>query len=136
MLCRRNATIGLKKKKEDRICVLIDEPQNSLKRDAIESLLKSGAMDSIGPSRRGMLMVLAQAMAHGKKTRSDSDRGQGSIFDLLMEAEPADDKAGKNGKFRFNLKASNGQVILSSEAYDSRKGAESGLLKFHPRTVW
>lgn len=36
-------------------------------------------------------------------------------------------KAGKNGKFRFNLKASNGQVILSSEAYDSRKGAEGGI---------
>lgn len=36
-------------------------------------------------------------------------------------------KAGKNGKFRFNLKASNGQVILSSEAYDSRKGAEAGI---------
>ena len=36
-------------------------------------------------------------------------------------------KAGKNGKFRFNLKASNGQIILSSEAYDSRKGAESGI---------
>jgi len=65
---------------------------------AIESLIKSGALDSIGPSRRGMLMVMPQAMAHGKKTRSDSDRGQGSIFDLLMEAEPADDKAGKDGK--------------------------------------
>lgn len=34
---------------------------------------------------------------------------------------------GKNGKFRFNLKASNGQIILTSEAYDSRKGAESGI---------
>lgn len=36
-------------------------------------------------------------------------------------------KAGKNGKFRFNLKASNGQIILSSESYDSRKGAEGGI---------
>lgn len=36
-------------------------------------------------------------------------------------------KAGKNGKFRFNLKASNGQIILSSEAYDSRKSAEGGI---------
>lgn len=34
---------------------------------------------------------------------------------------------GKNGKFRFNLKASNGQIILTSEAYDSRKGAEGGI---------
>ena len=43
---------------------------------AIEGLLKSGAMDSIGPSRRGMLLVLPQAMAHGKKVRSDADRGK------------------------------------------------------------
>ncbi len=36
-------------------------------------------------------------------------------------------KAGKTGKFRFNLKASNGQVILTSEAYDTRKAAEGGI---------
>lgn len=36
-------------------------------------------------------------------------------------------KAGKTGKFRFNLKATNGQIILTSEAYDSRKGAEGGI---------
>ena len=50
---------------------------------AIESLVKSGALDSIGPSRRGMLLVLPQAMAYGKKVRADADKGQGSIFDLL-----------------------------------------------------
>ncbi|MCV5334869.1 YegP family protein, partial [Escherichia coli] len=33
----------------------------------------------------------------------------------------------KNGKVHFNLKASNGQVILSSETYDSRKSAENGI---------
>ena len=37
-------------------------------------------------------------------------------------------KTGKTGKFTFNLKASNGQVILSSESYDSRKGAEGGII--------
>ena len=36
-------------------------------------------------------------------------------------------KTGKTGKFSFNLKASNGQVILTSESYDSRKGAEGGI---------
>jgi len=36
-------------------------------------------------------------------------------------------KTGKSGKFSFNLKASNGQVILSSESYDSRKAAEGGI---------
>ncbi len=52
---------------------------------AIESLVKSGALDSVGPSRRGMLMALPQAMSHGKKIRSDADKGQGSIFDLMNQ---------------------------------------------------
>ncbi len=61
---------------------------------AIESLIKSGAMDSIGPSRRGMLMVMPQAMAHGKKVRADADRGQASIFDLLLEPATAPQTGG------------------------------------------
>lgn len=36
-------------------------------------------------------------------------------------------KTGKNGKVHFNLKASNGQVILTSEKYDSRGGCEKGI---------
>jgi uncharacterized protein YegP (UPF0339 family) len=35
--------------------------------------------------------------------------------------------ASANGKFYFNLKASNGQIILSSEMYDSRANAENGI---------
>ncbi len=64
---------------------------------AIESLIKSGAMDSIGPSRRGMLLVMQQAMAYGKKTRADADKGQGSIFDLMGDTEPDPVRAGGNG---------------------------------------
>ncbi|MGI8409145.1 MAG: YegP family protein [Pyrinomonadaceae bacterium] len=36
-------------------------------------------------------------------------------------------KTAKNGKFHFNLKASNGQVLLSSEMYETRRAAESGV---------
>jgi uncharacterized protein YegP (UPF0339 family) len=36
-------------------------------------------------------------------------------------------KAGRTGKFRFNLKASNGQVILTSQAYDTRGAATKGI---------
>jgi uncharacterized protein len=31
------------------------------------------------------------------------------------------------GKFKFNLKSSNGQVILTSELYDAKKSAEKGI---------
>ena len=36
-------------------------------------------------------------------------------------------KTAKNGKVFFSLKASNGQIILSSEMYESRKAAETGI---------
>lgn len=36
-------------------------------------------------------------------------------------------KMAKNGKFHFNLKAGNGQIILSSEMYESKKSAENGI---------
>lgn len=36
-------------------------------------------------------------------------------------------KTGKDGKTHFNLKASNGQIILTSEKYESRKACENGI---------
>lgn len=36
-------------------------------------------------------------------------------------------KTAANGKFHFNLKAGNGQIILSSEMYESKSAAENGI---------
>ena len=36
-------------------------------------------------------------------------------------------KKDKAGRLRFNLKASNGQVILSSEAYNSKSACDNGI---------
>ena len=36
-------------------------------------------------------------------------------------------KKGSTGKFRFNLGAPNGQVIASSEAYESKASAINGI---------
>ena len=36
-------------------------------------------------------------------------------------------KVAKNGKFHFNLLAGNGQIILSSEMYESKPAAENGI---------
>ena len=33
----------------------------------------------------------------------------------------------KNGKFLFNLKAGNGQIILSSQMYEAKTGATQGV---------
>ena len=36
-------------------------------------------------------------------------------------------KKGRSGKFSFNLKAVNGQVILTSQAYKTKAGAKNGI---------
>ena len=54
---------------------------------AIECLVKCGALDSTGGSRKGMLEVLSPAQASASKSQEDARRGQGSIFDL--GGEPA-----------------------------------------------
>jgi DNA polymerase-3 subunit alpha len=57
------------------------DPQVANKR-ALESLVKCGALDSTGGSRRGMLEVLESALAWGVRHSADRIAGQGSIFDL------------------------------------------------------
>ncbi len=56
---------------------------------AIECLVKCGALDSTGDTRRGILEVLGAAQGAGQKAQEDSRRGQGSIFDLGGGAEDA-----------------------------------------------
>jgi len=36
-------------------------------------------------------------------------------------------KKASNGQFHFNLKASNGEIILTSEMYEAKASAESGI---------
>jgi uncharacterized protein len=36
-------------------------------------------------------------------------------------------KTGANGDFYFNLKASNGQIILASQGYSSKSACENGI---------
>jgi DNA polymerase-3 subunit alpha len=54
---------------------------------AVECLVKCGALDSTGASRKGMLEALPAAIAFGQKAQEDSRLGQSSIFDLGGGAE-------------------------------------------------
>lgn len=59
-----------------------------LNRRVIESLIKSGAMDSLG--RRAQLMaVLDKAMEEAQKAARDREAGQHGLFGLFDEATPA-----------------------------------------------
>jgi DNA polymerase-3 subunit alpha len=59
-----------------------------LNRRVLESLIKSGAMDSLG--RRSQLMaVLDKAMEEAQKAARDRDAGQHGLFGIFEEASPA-----------------------------------------------
>jgi DNA polymerase-3 subunit alpha len=56
---------------------------------AIESLVKCGALDSLGATRTGLMEVLAQAQAAGQIAQQDALMGQSSFFDLDDSGEDA-----------------------------------------------
>jgi DNA polymerase-3 subunit alpha len=58
----------------------------AVNKKTVECLAKSGAFDSLGATRTGMLEVMPQAQGAGVKAQQDAQLGQGSIFD---EPEPA-----------------------------------------------
>jgi DNA polymerase-3 subunit alpha len=55
------------------------DPQVVNKR-ALESLVKCGALDSTGVSRKGMLDALEHALSHGQRASDERLRGQSSLF--------------------------------------------------------
>jgi DNA polymerase III subunit alpha len=65
-------------------CARVDA--RTVNKKAIESLVKCGALDSTGATRKGMLSVLGQAQGAGAKSQEDALSGQGSIFDFGDDA--------------------------------------------------
>ncbi|HEX3293929.1 MAG TPA: DNA polymerase III subunit alpha, partial [Solirubrobacterales bacterium] len=66
-------------------CERVDS--RAVNKRAVECLVKCGAFDSTGASRKGMLEALPAAIAFGQKAQEDSRLGQSSIFDLGGGAE-------------------------------------------------
>jgi len=65
-------------------CERVDH--RALNKKALEALIKCGAFDATGATRKGMLAVLAQAQSAGQKAQQDAVIGQGSIFDVVADA--------------------------------------------------
>ncbi|MFL5907930.1 MAG: DNA polymerase III subunit alpha [Solirubrobacterales bacterium] len=57
---------------------------------AVECLVKCGALDSTGATRKGTLQALPHATSFGQRAQEDSRMGQSSIFDLGGGGEAAD----------------------------------------------
>jgi DNA polymerase-3 subunit alpha len=65
-------------------CERVDS--RAVNKRAIECLIKCGALDSTGATRKGMLETLPAAQSAGQKAQEDAQLGQGSIFDFGEEA--------------------------------------------------
>ncbi|WPU96089.1 YegP family protein [Mucilaginibacter sabulilitoris] len=65
--------------------------------------------------------------SEGYSSKAGCENGIESVKKNSPEDEKYDRLEAKNGKHYFNLKAGNGQIIGSSEMYESKSGREGGI---------
>lgn len=65
--------------------------------------------------------------SEGYKTKTSCKNGIASVMKNSADDKRFERKVAKNGKHHFNLKATNGQVIGSSEMYETEKAMENGI---------
>lgn len=64
-------------------------------RKVVEALVKCGAFDFTGVSRRQLFAGIEEALAYAASRQKDKAAGQFSLFDMLSASAPADDAIGK-----------------------------------------
>ncbi len=64
---------------------------SAVNRRMIESLIKAGAMDTLGGTRAQQFAVIDSAMETGARVWRDKASGQSGLFAELMQAQPADE---------------------------------------------
>ncbi len=70
----------------DQFCEKVD--MGALNRRMIESLIRSGAMDSLAGTRSQKIAALDSAMESGQRAWRDRESGQGGLFGEVMEEHP------------------------------------------------
>ena len=65
--------------------------------------------------------------SQGYKQKATCENGVESVKKNAAESSRFEKKEAANGKFFFNLKATNGQVIGKSQMYDSEKTRDAGI---------
>jgi uncharacterized protein YegP (UPF0339 family) len=65
--------------------------------------------------------------SEGYNNRASCDNGVESVRKNASEDARYERKTSSNGKFFFNLKATNGQVIGSSQMYETEESRDSGI---------
>jgi len=65
--------------------------------------------------------------SEGYSSKSGCENGIASVKKNCLDENCFDKKTTDSGKFRFNLKSTNGQVIGTSQSYDSESGCDNGM---------
>ena len=65
--------------------------------------------------------------SEGYSAKSSCENGIESVRKNSQDDSKFESKTASNGKFFFNLKATNGQVIGSSQMYESEAGRDNGI---------
>jgi uncharacterized protein YegP (UPF0339 family) len=65
--------------------------------------------------------------SEGYKQKASCENGIESVRRNSQDDSKFDRKESKNGKYYFNLKATNGQIIGTSEMYNSTAGRDNGI---------
>ena len=65
--------------------------------------------------------------SEGYSAKAGCLNGIESVRKNSQIAERFEEKVSKNGKFYFNLKSSNGQIVGTSEMYESKTAQENGI---------
>lgn len=65
--------------------------------------------------------------SEGYKAKSSCMNGIASVQKNCSNPDCFEKKTTASGKFRFNLKSTNGQVIGTSQSYESESGRDNGI---------
>ncbi|MFN8417135.1 MAG: YegP family protein [Cytophagaceae bacterium] len=84
---------------------------------------KNGEFQFVLKASNGQTILASE----GYTTKGACDNGIESVKKNGVNAAKYDKKTSVNGKFMFNLKAGNGQVIGTSELYESEAARDNGI---------
>ena len=87
------------------------------------SIRKNGEFQFMLKAGNGQTILASE----GYSAKSSCENGIESVKKNAAEDSNYERKNSSSGKFHFNLKAGNGQVIGSSEMYESAAGMENGI---------
>ena len=65
--------------------------------------------------------------SEGYKQKANCENGIESVRKNSQDDAKFELKEGASGKWHFNLKASNGQIIGTSQSYETESGARNGI---------